>query len=113
MTMEVGAEYTTALSGHLGLVLCAYGTWANADYAQSWFGVGATQAAASGFERYDAGAGMKSVRADFALAYALTPRWALLAAVSDSLLVGDARESPVVQARNAITTTLGFTYRFH
>jgi outer membrane scaffolding protein for murein synthesis (MipA/OmpV family) len=112
-TLEVGAEYTMALSDRLAVVVATHGTWMDAAYAQSWFGVSDSQSAASGFSRYDASAGIKSIRTDLAAAYALTPRWALIASVSGSLLPGDARRSPVVQTRRSITTTLGFTYRFH
>jgi MipA family protein len=111
MTVEAGMSVTQAFGDRLSVSVGTFGTWANRDYMQAYFGVSPLQAAASQFQPYVAKSGFKSVRAELEATYILTPKWLLVASVGDSLLLGDARNSPIVEKRNGVTGTVVVAYR--
>jgi MipA family protein len=112
-TAEAGVSLTQPFGDRLSVSAGTVGTWANRNYMQAYFGVSPTQAAASQFQQFSAKSGLKSVRIDLEATYMLTPRWLLVASVSNLLLMGDARHSPVVQERNGLTGTVVVAYRFY
>ena len=61
---------------------------------------------------YAPGAGLKELRADAAVGYALTERWSGLALASLSHLQGDAARSPLTRERTGLTTGVALLYRF-
>jgi MipA family protein len=111
-TVEAGVSLTHMFGDRLSLGVGTYGTWANREYMQAYFGVSPAQALTSQFSAYSTQSGLKSVRNELEATYVLTPQWLLVSAVSDSLLLGDARRSPIVQKRNGITGTIAVAYRF-
>jgi len=79
------------------LTLGAHTTYANDDYMETYFGVSAADAAASGLDQYNADGGMKDVGIDLGLNWNFASSWALRGMASISQLVGDADDgSPVV-----------------
>jgi outer membrane protein len=89
-------------------------SYADADYMRTYLGVTAAESAASGLRAFNPGGGLKGVGAELAARYALTPAWAISGAFTWERLVGDAADSPIVQAGDVdqFTARLGLSYRF-
>lgn len=87
-------------------------TWADGAYTRSYFGVSASQAAASGLPAYRPGGGIKDVSAALTASYRLTDRVSLGATGSVTKLTGDARKSPIVVDPTQPSAVLSVSYRF-
>lgn len=112
LVIDIGAAYSTMLVPQWRLGVGVGGTYANADYMQSYFGVTPAQAARSGYASTNASAGLRDMRANAALTYLVTPRISITAAVSASSLQGDAKSSALVRQRNAVGALASVLYRF-
>lgn len=93
-----GVDVSISASGSFG----TSATWASEDYADAFFSVTPQGAAASGLAPFEAGSGIKDVGLNVAATYALTDRWGLVATGSTSFLVGDAADSPIVDAGSSV-----------
>lgn len=109
---DLGIEYGQPLgaSWRLGAELTV--TYANADYLQSYFGVTAQQAQASGYAVYSPTAGPRDANARIALTYLISPQWSLTGAVRHTQLLGDAKDAPMVRKSSANTALLALNYAF-
>ncbi len=109
---DVGLEYGQPLgaSWRLGSELVA--TYANADYLQSYFGVTAKQAQASGYAVYTPSAGLRDVSARVSLTYLISPQWSLTGGLRHTQLMGDAKDAPMVRKTSANTALLALGYAF-
>lgn len=90
-------------------------TFADDEYMDTYFGVSAAQAAASGLTPFNAGAGFKSAGLIARSRYALTDAWTLHAKASWHHLLGDAADSPIIKAagnENQFMAGVGLSYRF-
>ena len=87
-------------------------TWADQSYMQTYFGVTSTQAANSGFARYDAGAGIKDVSIGIGLNHKFDQHWAVSADVRVTRLTGDAENSPIVFSKTQATFLSALEYHF-
>jgi outer membrane protein len=89
-------------------------SFANDEYMQTYFGVTPPESVRSGFAVYDPGGGFKGVGFEIGGRYEFTPQWALVGSLAYERLVGDAADSPIVQAgeENQFTARLGLSYRF-
>lgn len=87
-------------------------TWANDDYMQSFFGVSSSQSRKSGLERFDAGAGFKSVDFRVGLNWAISESWFATANAGVGILLGDAADSPVTESDVQPSVGLAVGYRF-
>jgi outer membrane scaffolding protein for murein synthesis (MipA/OmpV family) len=90
----------------------AAASFANRAYQQSYFGVTAHQAYASGNPEYHPEGGIKDVRLGARWNWALSPSWILTSSVQASRLAGDARRSPLVERPTNVTVSTAFAYRF-
>ncbi|XUY25623.1 MipA/OmpV family protein [Agrobacterium sp. rho-8.1] len=88
------------------------GTWADDKEMQSYFGVTAAQSAASGLDRYEAKAGVKRVDVKASVTYMMTQNWMVTGAAGAGVLMGDAKESPIVKDEVQPFAMLGVAYRF-
>jgi outer membrane scaffolding protein for murein synthesis (MipA/OmpV family) len=88
------------------------GTWADDKEMQTYFGVTPAQSAASGLERYDAKAGIKRVDVKGSITYMMTENWMVTGAAGAGVLMGDAKDSPVVKNDVQPFGMLGVAYRF-
>jgi outer membrane protein len=70
-------------------------TWANSQYAMTYFGVNSAQSEIAGIAPYRAQSGINSVGGSANLSCKLTAHWLLAAHVSYGWLQGDAADSPV------------------
>lgn len=88
--------YDRQLTDRWSLSVDASAAWADRKYMQTYFGVSATGAAASGLTPYAAKAGVESVDVGASLRYRISDRWSALARAGYSRLVDSAADSPIV-----------------
>lgn len=70
-------------------------TWANRDYMRTFFGVSSDQAANTGFDRFDADAGFKDIRAGLEARYRIDEHWFVSVRAEVRQLLEDAAKSPI------------------
>lgn len=89
-------------------------TWSDDDYAQGFYGVSATQAAASttGLAQYTASSGVTSVDLSVDYGYEFTDRVTGVASLGVSKLTGDAEDSPFTKDDVNPSFGLGLVYEF-
>ena len=103
----LSAGYTFRPIDDLGLTIGTSARWVSDDYADAYFSVSPTGAAASGLAPFNADGGITDVGLNLAATYALTDRWGLLATGGTSFLLGDAADSPVVDDAGSATQFFG------
>jgi len=94
------------------VTLALTGSWGTDKYMQTYYGVSASQSAASRFTRYDAGAGVYAWSMNLDWTHKFNEDWGVVAAAGVTQLTGDARNSPIVQRKTSPTGSLLVTYRF-
>ncbi|MEP8956188.1 MipA/OmpV family protein [Enterobacter mori] len=94
------------------VTLALTSSWGSDKYMQTYYGISAAQAAASGFARHDAGAGIYAYSLNLDWTHRLTSRWSVLASAGATQLTGDAADSPIVQRKTSPTGSLKVTYSF-
>ena len=110
--LDLGAGYATQLAPQWRGAVGVGATLANREYMQGYFGVTAPQAVTSAYAAYDAGAGLRDVRANASVNYFITPQWTLTGVLSMSSLQGDAKNSPIVRKATSVTGVAALSYRF-
>jgi len=94
------------------VTLALTGSWGTDKYMQTYYGVSASQSAASRFIRYDAGSGIYAWSMNIDWTHMFNEDWSVIAAAGVTQLTGDARNSPFVQQETSPTGSLLVTYRF-
>ncbi|MCY7369428.1 MAG: MipA/OmpV family protein [Polaromonas sp.] len=112
MVIDIGAAYSAMLAPQWRVGLGVTGSYVNADYMQAYFGVTPTQSARSGYAITTPSAGLRDIRASAALTYLISPRVSVTTGVSASSLLGDAKDSPLLRERNAVSGLVSVLYRF-
>ena len=112
LLVDLGAGWSTSLNPHLRFGTTLATTWSNTDYAQAYFGIDAVQAARSGHARFVPGSGFRDVRLGASLIYRVAPAWSLAGSITCSELLGDARRSPIVRDKSALTAVVALGYSF-
>jgi outer membrane protein len=87
-------------------------TWADSRYMNSYYGVPADSAAATGYAAYAAGAGPMNVSAGVGFITALTSRWILFGGAGATQLLGYAADSPLTIRRVTTSVSIGLAYRW-
>ena len=87
-------------------------TFADSTYMNSWFGVNATQAAASGYRQYDASAGLKSAGFGITLIWFVDKHWFITADGALKRLIGSAAHSPITQTKTNGVCDVSLNYQF-
>lgn len=87
-------------------------SWSNAKHNQTFYGVDAVQAAASGLPIYTPDAGTSEVRFSLSATYRLGDHWSLGARATAATLQGDAKDSPIVADKNQNTFGVFAAYQF-
>lgn len=87
-------------------------TWADSRYTRTFFGVDASQSAASGLPQFDAHAGLNSVRFSLGMGYRFDQHWGVGVFGSISRLQGDAASSPITEDRSQVFAGAVVSYRF-
>jgi outer membrane scaffolding protein for murein synthesis (MipA/OmpV family) len=101
--VDLGGAYSTQLAAQWQLGLGAGVSLANAEYMQSFFGVTAAQATASGYRAYAPKTGLRIGRVNLALTYMASPRVSVTAGLTANTLLGDAADSPMVRKKTGVT----------
>ncbi|WP_274627582.1 MipA/OmpV family protein [Arvimicrobium flavum] len=106
---EFGANAVVRPVPELELKLGPFASAASGDYMQSYFGVSPEEAANTGFRvaPYDADGGFKTAGLKGSARYEFRPTWFLNGEASYSKLIGDAGDSPIVEAGDEDQFTLG------
>lgn len=112
MQIDLGAGFSTALAPQWRGTIGVAATIVNGAYMQSYFGVTPQQSAASGYAVYTPGTGLRDVRLNASLVYAIDARWSLTGALTVSSLQGDARDSPIVFEPTPVTGIVALSYSF-
>lgn len=81
-------------------------------YLQTWYGVDAGQAAASGYPVYTPRAGLRDVSARASWRIEFDPQWAGFALLGAGRLLGSAADSPLNLRRNGVSVSAGLARRF-
>lgn len=112
VVVDLGLALPCKLTDKLTLTPQVGTTWANDDYMQTFFGVTSTQAANSGFARYEARAGFKDIRAGVDANYRFDEHWFLSLRAGVKRLIGDAANSPISFSDTGMTAAGMVGYRF-
>ncbi|MCA3237684.1 MAG: MipA/OmpV family protein [Curvibacter sp.] len=107
--------YRAPRSGALQLGADARVDFADDKHMQTYFSVDADNSTRSGLPVYAAGSGAKSASLGFTGMYDLNRDWMLIGRLGYSRLLGDAKDSPIVQRRGeagAVSLGLAVGYRF-
>ena len=75
--------------------------WANGRHNSRYFGINAQQAEASGLPQFSVGSGLMDAKADVGVQYRLTERIGLGAVGGVTTLLGDVKNSPIVEKKTA------------
>jgi hypothetical protein len=89
------------------VTLALTGSWGTSKYMQTYYGVSASQSAASGFTRYDAGSGIYAWSTNIDWTYKINQDWSVITEAGFTQLTGDARNSPIVQRKTSPTGSEG------
>jgi len=87
-------------------------TFADSNYMQSWFGVTPQQSAASGYQQYDASAGLKSAGFGITMVYFVNKHWFVSADGAIKRLLGSAAHSPIIQTKTGGVCDVSINYQF-
>ena len=110
LLFNIHAEHKYPLCDNLSLNTGLGMTWANRTYMQRYFGVSDQQSANSGLKTYEAGNGIRDIRASVGLNWTPAPNWLVLGGVEFSRLQGDAKDSPIVKKASQTRLMAGFAY---
>ncbi|WP_426166691.1 MipA/OmpV family protein [Pseudoduganella sp. R-34] len=103
----------TDVAPHHSVVLSAGASLVNRAYSETWFGVTQDEADRSGINSaYRPGAGVQDVRAGVRWNWALSPSWMLTSGATVNRLVGDAKDSPLVERATNYSVSTALAYRF-
>lgn len=87
-------------------------TWANEKYMDGYFGINASESAASGLSQYEPADGFKDVSFRISVGYRLTDSISANGSVGVTHLLGEAADSPIVEEETQPTALFGLTYTF-
>lgn len=87
-------------------------TFADSRYMNRWFGVTDAQSARSGYPRYSANAGLKSVGAGITMIWFINKHWFMTADGAIEQLVGRASHSPITQSSTNAVMDMSVNYQF-
>ncbi|TCM16603.1 outer membrane protein [Novosphingobium sp. PhB165] len=109
---DASISYPVAVTPRLMVIPSVGTTWADSKYNDRYFGIDAEQSLASGLAQYKAGSGFKDASALLTASYRLTDRITLGISGGVTTLLGDAKDSPIVESKTQPTGFLTMGYRF-
>ncbi len=96
ITATLKGGYIQPVNDRTTILLDALITYADDDYMESLFSIDLDNALRSGLRMYEADAGIKDVGFGFAISHSPYDRWNIIGFVGYNRLLGDAKDSPVV-----------------
>ena len=112
LTGTFGLDYGKRFGNRFILGIGASATLADENHMESYFGIDAAQAAASGLPEYKAEAGLKRIDLEATGTYLLGDHWIVRGEAGAGLLVGDAAGSPIVENEFQPSAMLSLGYKF-
>ena len=109
---DFGVNYGLDIAPKWRLGLGLSTTWSNSQYMQSYFGVNATQSQQSGHAQYSPSAGLSDLGASVKLTYEIAPKVSVSGGFTATSLLGDARNSPLVNRPDSVSGSLTVVYAF-
>jgi MipA family protein len=112
---DLTATYRTRFGEKLGVSFYNSITFANDEYADTYFSITPAGATATGLARTTVEAGVKDFSFGVNATYDLTDRWSLFAMTKYSRLLGDFADSPIVALEgddNQFSIGLGIGWKF-
>lgn len=109
-TLEIGTMFP--VSENLMVMGSLGPTWADSEHMNSYFGVSSAQSTRSGYSRYRAESGLKSVGFTVGAFYSVTEHWDLKLMVKGDQLLGDAADSPITKDKFNPSFSLTTSYKF-
>jgi len=100
------------LAAHHSLVLSAGASVVNRAYNNAYFGVSQLEDERNRLGMYQAGGGVQDVRLGARWNWALGPSWMLTSSLQVNRLLGDAKDSPLVERPTNVTVSTALAYRF-
>ncbi|WP_417321172.1 MipA/OmpV family protein [Emcibacter sp.] len=113
LTVELSAGIDAPLTDRLFVGVEPFIAYADKKYTQSYYGVSSSQAANSAtYSKYDAGGGFESYGVELEANYKITQNWSAIISTSYTRLLGDAKDSPIVDNKGFFSVDMGFAYTF-
>lgn len=112
LTVNVGVAYPINATERLSITPSIDTTWANGKYMNSYFGIDAVEAAASGLARYQPSSGFKDVSFRLGINYRLTDSINLVGSVGVLHSLDKATKSEIVEKKTNPIALFGMTYTF-
>ncbi|CTQ48434.1 MipA/OmpV family protein [Jannaschia donghaensis] len=114
---EAGADVILRPTDRFSLRAGPRVLFGDSDYASTYFGVTAAEAATSGvagtgFSEFDASGGLLSAGVEFGAAYRINDTWGIDATINFDKLQNDAADSPITRDDEQISASIGITRRF-
>ncbi|MGD1876316.1 MAG: MipA/OmpV family protein [Kiloniellaceae bacterium] len=113
--VSFGPSYSFSPLERLRLGVGVSATFADGDYADTYFSIDNADAARSGLAAFDAEGGLKDIGISLDVGYQLTEHWGVMGFAGYTQLVGDAADSPIVDDEGSAgqgIVGVGVTYRF-
>ncbi len=95
------------LSPQLLIEVGVSSTYASNDYMHAYISIDADNSARSGLSTFNADASFKDVGINFSAIYALSARWSVVGTAEYLRLLGDAADSPIVDAEGSANQFIG------
>ncbi len=114
-TATLGVTYGLQATRRLQLSIGTSATYADSDYASTYYSIDAAGASASGLSQFSAGDGLRDVGLKVSARYAVTRAIGIGAMAGVSRLMDDFADSPIVDERGSATQAFGgmfLTYTF-
>jgi outer membrane protein len=108
---DANLSYPVAISSRFMLTPSIGTTWANRKYNDRYFGVTPAESLASGLPQFGMGAGFKDVSGMLTASYRLTDRIIMSATGGVTSMIGDAKDSPLIQRKTQPLAILTLNYR--
>lgn len=110
---ELGASMDYNVSERFQIEAGPFLTYGDSNYIQSYYGVSSQQAARSNtYSQYDASGGFESYGLEISTNYAFTDNIFFMGGVEYTRLMGDAKDSPIVDNEGYFSAMTGVAYRF-
>jgi outer membrane protein len=111
LVADASLSYPIAVSSRFTLTPTIGTTWADRKYNDRYFGITPAESVSSGLAPFTTGSGFKDVSGLLTASYRLTDRITLSATGGVTSLIGDLKDSPLVEKKTQPSGILTLTYR--
>lgn len=113
LTVELSAGSDASVTDRLFVSVEPFITYADDKYTESFYGVSPSQAARSAtYSQYNTGSGFENYGIELEAHYKITQNWSAFTSASYTKLLGDAKDSPIVDKEGFFGVSLGVAYTF-